>query len=81
MHDTKQIKVRNYSADICDIFEELLDRYNITIPSKDRVGDIEEARLFGTEYAEIEDNITDILYALIRKVKRNPEAEINVEEY
>ena len=39
------IKLRQFSADICEVFEDLLDKHNITIPDKNREGDESEARL------------------------------------
>ena len=35
----KEIKLRQFSASICDVFEELLDKYNITIPDENRRAD------------------------------------------
>lgn len=43
-----------------DEFEELLDEENVTVPSSDREGR-EEARLYGEEYYNLEDAITEIL--------------------
>ena len=39
----------------------MLERKNITIPSDDREGREEEARLYGSEYYELEDRIVEIL--------------------
>lgn len=75
------LKVRNTSADICDLFEELLDKYNINIPSKDRTGDETEARLYGESYSDLEDSVTEILSNLCTKVKNNPYADVDIEEY
>jgi len=49
------------AIDILDEFETLLDEKDITIPSKDREGDEEEARLHGSEYYALEDKISSIL--------------------
>ena len=46
---------------VLDEFEELLDGKNVTIPSSDREGREEEARLYGSEYYNLEDAITAIL--------------------
>ena len=56
---------RELAANILDIFEDFLDRYNITIPSEDREGKPEEARLFGSEYYELEDELT----SFFKKIK------------
>lgn len=52
---------REYAIGILDIFENLLDEKGIDIPSDDRNGDEGEARIFGTEYADLEDKITELL--------------------
>ena len=75
------IKLRQFSADICEVFEDLLDKHNITIPDKNREGDESEARLYGDEYSDTEDYVTQILYHLVREVRDNPNATINDFEY
>lgn len=50
--------------DIIDIFEELLDRLDITIPDKWRDGEEDEARIFGDVYYELENKI-------VERLKRN----------
>lgn len=47
--------------DIIDIFEELLDRLDITIPDKWREGEEDEARIFGDTYYELENKIVERL--------------------
>ena len=49
------------AADIIDIFEELLDRLDITIPDKWREGEENEARIFGDTYYELENKIVERL--------------------
>ena len=51
----------NTAADIIDIFEELLDRLNITFPDKWREGEEDEARIFGDAYYELENKIVERL--------------------
>ena len=51
----------NTAADIIDIFEELLDRLDITIPDKWREGEEDEARIFGDTYYELENKIVERL--------------------
>lgn len=75
------IKLRQFSADICEVFEDLLDKHNITIPDKNREGDETEARLYGDEYSDTEDYVTQILCHLVREVRDNPNATINDFEY
>jgi hypothetical protein len=57
----KANKTRRVAIEIMDEFEEMLDRKGIMIPSEDREGREEEACIYGTEYYELEDVITDIL--------------------
>ena len=51
----------NTADDIIDIFEELLDRLDITIPDKWREGEEDEARIFGDTYYELENQIVERL--------------------
>lgn len=64
--------VRSLAAAIIDLFEELLDRHGIDIPSRDRdvekkgmgEGDVENAgfsHIYGTEYYELEDAVVELL--------------------
>jgi len=54
-------KARQTAIHILDEFEELLDEKGVTVPSSDREGREEEARLYGSEYYSLEDAITAIL--------------------
>ena len=54
-------KEREIAIEIIKEFEELLGRKGIQIPSQDREGNPEEACLYGSEYYELEDGVTDIL--------------------
>ena len=47
--------------DIIDIFEELLDRLDITLPDKWREDEEDEARIFGDTYYELENKIVERL--------------------
>ena len=47
--------------DIIDIFEELLDRFDITLPDKWREDEEDEARIFGDTYYELENKIVERL--------------------
>ena len=62
---------RRIAIEILDEFEELLAEKDMKIPSKDRESDaIYEACLYGTEYYDLEDKITDILKREFRKRRR-----------
>jgi hypothetical protein len=54
-------KEREIAIRILEVFEDFLDDKGITIPSKDREGNPEEARIYGTEYYDLEDSITEII--------------------
>ena len=51
----------NTADDIIDIFEEMLDRLDITLPDKWREGEEDEARIFGDTYYELENKIVERL--------------------
>lgn len=57
----RQKALRETTADIIDIFEELLDRLDITLPDKWREGEEDEARIFGDTYYELENKIVERL--------------------
>lgn len=52
---------REIAIEILEEFEDLLEGKNITIPSEDREGNEEEARIYGFEYYNLEDNITGVI--------------------
>lgn len=56
----------NTADDIIDIFEELLDRLDITIPDQWRDGEEDEARIFGDAYYELENKIVERLKKEVR---------------
>lgn len=56
--------LRNTADELIDIFEELLDRLDITLPDKWREGEEDEARIFGDTYYELENKI-------VERLKRN----------
>ena len=65
-------KARRKAIEVIEFFEEFLNEKNITIPSSDREGNDNEARIYGSEYYELEDSLTEWF------VKDNPE--LNEEE-
>ena len=44
-------------------FEELLNEKGISIPCEDREGEPDEARIYGSDYYDLENKITEILDA------------------
>lgn len=57
----KEEEARELAIAIIGYFEELLAEHDITIPSADREGRTEEARIYGAEYYVLEDAITELL--------------------
>ena len=59
---TKKSKYpRTVAIDILGIFEDMLDKKGIKIPDSHRIGDEDEACLYGETYYELEDKITELL--------------------
>lgn len=56
-----EANLTNTAADIIDIFEELLDELDITLPDKWRENEEDEARIFGDTYYELENKIVERL--------------------
>lgn len=78
---SNSIKVRHTAAAICELFEELLEKNNITIPDNDRTGAEDEARLYGLTYFNLELEVTEALRSLIEEVKANPEVPCEYNDY
>lgn len=68
------IHVRLIAAVICEHFEDLLEKHDITIPDEDRTGSDDEARLYGLTYYDLEEKVTGELRSLIEQVKAKPDA-------
>lgn len=54
-------KNRDIAIKIIDEFEKMLEKYNIKIPSENRKYCEDEACIYGTQYYDLEDTITEIL--------------------
>ena len=76
--EPKTIKLREYSVDICELFEDLLEEHDITIPDEDREGRPEEARLYGTTYADLEYKVLNILNEFMNDLIKHPDANIDI---
>lgn len=59
----REVKLRPYANAICELFEDILDKHDITIPDEDDAekGEDNDARLYGMTYALLEDNVVSIL--------------------
>ena len=66
-----KVKVRPTAACICELFEDLLEEHDITIPDEDIDGNEDEARIYGMTYAKLEDTITSILMVFAETMKRD----------
>ena len=73
-----KVKVRLIANEICELFEDLLDKYNINIPDEDREGNEEEAHIYGMTYAELEDKVKEILVDFAEQIKRD---DVELEQY
>ena len=54
-------QAREIAIRVLDEFEELLAGKGVIIPSDDREGRDKEACIYGSEYYELEDAVTDLL--------------------
>lgn len=54
-------KLRQAAAAAIDEFSDMLEGYGIKIPSADRTGAPNEDVIYGTEYYELEDALTETL--------------------
>lgn len=63
MFKTKKISKtdREFAREIIDIFEEKLEELNITLPDKFKENKKSEARIFGNNYYDLEDEISEFI--------------------
>lgn len=80
-HTETEWRIRNVAADICSVFEEVLDEYGLQFPSKYRECEPDEACLFGEVYEKVENEVLKILVGAISTAKNNPHAVINTTDY
>ena len=58
----KQTKTeQEFAAEILEIFEEKLEELNVTLPNSNREGKEDEARIFGSDYYDLEDKVAELL--------------------
>ena len=76
--EPKTIKLREYSVDICELFEDLLEENDVTIPDDEREGEPDEARLYGKTYSCLEYDVLNILNELINDILKHPDANIDI---
>lgn len=71
--DKNTVRARQYAQSICELFECILDKHDITIPDPD-LNSLDEdgaARIYGETYFNLEDQITDIITDLVNGVKKD----------
>ena len=76
--EPKTIKLREYSVDICELFEDLLEENDITIPDDEREGEPDEARLYGKTYSCLEYDVLNILNEFMNDLLKHPDANIDI---
>lgn len=68
------ISIRQISQNICQLFENILDKHNIDIPDPDREiseEDSSQAHIYGVTYFTLEDEVTEILAEFANRIKRD----------
>lgn len=58
---------RELAFNILDEFEDLLEAHDLTIPDRDREGNKDEGRIYGTTYYNLEDKITELIEEFLKK--------------
>lgn len=51
-----------FCMDIIECFEDFLDRRGIVLENEDKEEDEDASNIYGMDYAELEDGVTEILY-------------------
>ena len=69
--DKNTVRARQYAQSICELFEEILERNDITIPDPDINSYDEAARIYGETYFNLEDGITNIITEIVNRVKKH----------
>ena len=64
-------KLRQYSACIIDIVEDFLEEHNINIENDEKQDSDNPAIIYGTDYDELDQKITDTLDKLISDYNKN----------
>jgi hypothetical protein len=64
-----ELHIRQISAEIANIYDDLLASNDIMVPDEDREGNEDEAALYGSTYSEFEDGITEQLANIVTGVR------------
>lgn len=66
-----ELHIRQISANLASIYDDLLADNDIMVPDEDREGNEDEAPLYGGTYSEFEDGITEELANIVIGVRGN----------
>lgn len=58
----KGITEKEFAEEILEIFEERLDKLNISLPDKSRESNNTKSRIYGSNYYDLRDEIEDLIY-------------------
>lgn len=78
--DTKERNTHATAVEICDLFEDVLERFDITLPN-DEEGAMSGARLYGTTYDELINGITASLIDFATYNKYSVAKEVDLENF
>lgn len=73
LEEENTVRARQYAQSICELFEDILEKHDITIPDPDldsKGEDEEAARIYGETYFNLEDDITDMITNMVNRIKR-----------
>lgn len=72
LEDKEIIYTHEEASEIVGIFEDVLDRYGISVPSPedDERGDDNGAKLYGSTYGDLLDDVEALLIDIISRVRR-----------
>ena len=73
LEEENTVRARQYAQSICELFEDILEKHDITIPDPDlnsKGEDEEAARIYGETYFNLEDDITNMITEMVNRIKR-----------
>ncbi len=73
----KKIYVKQYAAAIIDVFEDFLDERGVVIPNsqRDEDGDMDAANIWGEDFGQLMDTITETLRELADAARASDETD------
>ena len=64
------------SAEITELFEDILDKHNVMIPDEDRNGDEGEACLYGMTYWDLTEDINEVILERLERLAQDFDSQI-----